>query len=422
MEQELFTELRPLYESRKDSPRVIRIKIRLSDSVELNAYRYAVDTTMKRYPYFCVELTKKDGRYIFIDNARPIVITSSLRGVELNSEDSNYHMIAFCHEDDWIAIDIFHGLTDGTGVYEVVRTLLYYYCTKRYHVKYDTDGIRLVGDTISHKEWDDSVANRKDLPTPDRSDMPKALNLIDMAGIEDDKKSMVYSIVIEEAQLVNYCKCNGASPTSMVALLMSRAIAKMYPTAEDTIRITVCVNQRNALEAPLSHHSLVGGAYLVYKDDMRSLSVREQSDLYRNMLREQTTKDNVLKGVASQVGVYRLILSKETDEERIELVDAIGRLTKNIVTVNLSYVGKGDFKEAEEYIRDFRTLTCPAANGITVEMAAVNGRFTLDFIQTFSSDYFVDAFMKELEGNGIGYELREASELKLPRIRLPWTK
>lgn len=68
MEQELFTELRPLYESRKDSPRVIRIKIRMSDSIEPSSYRYAVDTTMKRYPYFCVELTKQAGRYVFVDN------------------------------------------------------------------------------------------------------------------------------------------------------------------------------------------------------------------------------------------------------------------------------------------------------------------------------------------------------------------
>lgn len=422
MEQQLFTELRPLYESRKGSSIVIRIKIRMSDSIEPSSYRYAVDTTMKRYPYFCVELAKQAGRYVFVDNSRPIVIANSLSSVELNSEASNYHMISFCYEDDWMAIDIFHGLTDGTGAYEVVRTLLYYYCTKRYHVKFGTDGIRLMDDTIPLKEWEDPVANRTDLPTPDRSDMPKALNLVDVAGIEDEGKSMVYSIVIDEAEFMNYCKCNGASPTSMVALLMSRAIAKMYPTAEDIIRITVCVNQRNALEAPLSHHSLVGGAYLVYKDDMRSLSVREQSDLYRNMLREQTTKDNVLKGVASQARVYNLILSKETDEERIELVDAIGCLTKNIVTINLSYVGKANFKEAERYIRDFRTLTCPAANGITVEMAAVNGRFTLDFIQAFSSDFFVDAFMKELEDNGIGYELREASVLKLPGIRLPWTE
>lgn len=54
---------------------------------------------MLRYPYFCVELQKKNGQYVFIDNERPVVITDSLEGVELNSEESNYHMIAFAYQD-----------------------------------------------------------------------------------------------------------------------------------------------------------------------------------------------------------------------------------------------------------------------------------------------------------------------------------
>ncbi len=45
----------------------------------------------------------------------------------------------------------------------------------------------------------------------------------------------------------------------MVSLLLSRAIAKLFPDAKDIIRITLCVNQRKALHVPLAHQSLVGG-------------------------------------------------------------------------------------------------------------------------------------------------------------------
>ena len=94
------------------------------------------------------------------------MISDSLHGVELNTAQSNYHMIAFCRQDNWIVLDIFHGLTDGTGAYELVRTLLYYYCSERYHVTLKKDGIRLLGDEISPEEWNDPVANRTDLPIP----------------------------------------------------------------------------------------------------------------------------------------------------------------------------------------------------------------------------------------------------------------
>ena len=84
-------------------------------------------------------------------------------------------------------------------------------------------------------------------------------------------------------------------------------------------------------------------------------------------------------------------------------------------------MGKADYKEAERYIRDFRLWTSSASNGLTVEISAVNGRFTLDFLQTFSSPVLVNAFLNELEENGIIYDLQDVNELDLPNIKLPWT-
>ena len=107
----------------------------MRDLIEQEVLRHAVDITMQRYSYFCVELQKNE-QYSFIENHRPIIITNSLKGVELNSEASNYHMIAFAWKDNWIILDIFHGMTDGTGAYEIIKTLLYYYCSERYNIQF----------------------------------------------------------------------------------------------------------------------------------------------------------------------------------------------------------------------------------------------------------------------------------------------
>jgi len=232
MEQKLFSELRPLFTSSKERPNEIRIRIRMRDLIAPEVLRHAVDTTMSRYPYFCVELQKKDGQYIFAENHRPVVITNSLHGVDLNSEESNYHMVAFCWKDNWIILDIFHGMTDGTGAYEVVRTLLYYYCSERYHVRLNDDGIRLAGEEISLEEWIDPVEGRTDLPTPSRIEMPEAVNLITSAGLEKDDRYTVYSIAISESEFMRFNLDNDGSPGTMVSLLLSRAIAKLYPAEE----------------------------------------------------------------------------------------------------------------------------------------------------------------------------------------------
>lgn len=422
MEQKLFTELRPLYITTKESPNEIRIRIRMRDLIDPEILRRAVDMTMKRYPYFRVELQKKEGRYVFAENHRPVVITDSLHGVDLNSEDSNYHMIAFCRKDNWIVLDVFHGMTDGTGAYEVVRTLLYYYCSERYNVKLKEEGIRLVGEEIPEEEWIDPVANRTDLPSPKQNElMSDALNLITSAGLEEDHHRTVYSIAISESEFMRFNLDNDGSPGTMVSLLLSRAISKLFPEAENVIRIALCLNQRKALHAPLAHQSLVGGVMLEYKDKMRDWPLEMQGTAYRGMVFAQAQEENVLMGVASIKGLNGMILSKESDTERLGIASYINSLASRVVTATVSYVGKADYKEAEQYIRDFRLWTSSSGNGLLVEISAVNGRFTLDFLQTFSNPIFVNAFLKELEENGIVYDLQDVNELELPNIQLPWT-
>ena len=422
MEQKLFTELRTLYTTTKETPTVIRIRIRMRDLIDPAILRRAVDMTMRRYPYFCVALQKKEGRYVYAENHRPVVITDSLHGVDLNSEESNYHMIAFCLQDNWIILDVFHGLTDGAGAYEVVRTLLYYYCSERYNVMLKEDGIRLVGDEISEEEWIDPVVNRTDLPTPERNEMANALNLRTSAGLEEDHRHTVYSIAISEAEFMRFNLDNNGSPGTMVSLLLSRAVAKLYPDSDEMIRIALCVNQRKALNAPLAHHSLVGAVMLEYKDKMRDWSLDMQSTAYRGMVFAQVQEEKVLMGVASFKGINHMLLAKESDQERIGIASYINSLAAKLTTATVSYVGKADYKEAEQYVRDFRLWTSPLGNNLLVEISAVNGRFTLDFLQSFSSPVIVNAFLKELDENGIIYDLQDVNELKLPNIRLPWTE
>ena len=422
MEQRLYTELRMLYSTSREDSFDIRIRMRMRDLIDPKALRYAVDTTIKRYPYFCVELQKRDGEYVFAQNNRPVVVANSSHGVELNSKDSNYHMIAFSWWDNWIMLDVFHGMTDGTGTYEVIRTLLYYYCSKCYGIALSEEGIRLVGDQIPAAEWADPVVDRTDLPVPPRNEMPKVLNLIDSAGLQDDKKHTVYSVAICEDEFMRFTTKNNGSPATMVSLLFSRAIARLYPNPENTINVSLCVDQRKALHAPLAHHCLVGAAFLEYGEKMRNLPIDEQAPIYRKMVSEQTKEDVVLAGVASQSGIAQMLLSKNSDQERVELTKAIGAVAKDVITVSVSYIGKADFKEAERYVKDFSLWTSSAANGVTIEVSAVNGRFTLDFIQVFSNPIFVNAFLEELERNGIEYDLQSINELELSNIRLPWTE
>ena len=59
---------------------------------------------------------------------------------------------------------------------------------------------------------------------------------------------------------------------------------------------------------------------------------------------------------------------------------------------------------------------------ILIEISAVNGRFILDFIQNFSNPVYFNAFLKQIQENGISCELQQAMPIKLAAVRLPWVK
>ena len=185
---------------------------------------------------------------------------------------------------------------------------------------------------------------------------------------------------------------------------------------------SLCVNQRKALHKPKAHHSLVGGAMLEYKEKMREWPLDRQATAYRGMVFAQTTDEAVLAGANSLKGLTQMLLSKPTDQERLGISAYIGKTTDEIMTATVSYVGKANYKEAEKYIRDFRTWTGATGHYPCIEIAAVNGRFTLDFIQPFSTPLIVNAFLNELEENGITYDLQDVAVLDVPNIKLPWSE
>ena len=162
MEQTLFTEVLPLYKSKKNNSYTIRFRMCMRERVDYAMLKLAVNSAMRRYPYFCIKLRTEGKGFVFEDNQRPVVVSDSSHGMTLNEKSSNYHMLTFSGYDNWIVVDVFHGLTDGAGAYEVIRTLLYYYCSHRYNVKLSAHGIRLAEDDVPTEEWECPVKkNRK---------------------------------------------------------------------------------------------------------------------------------------------------------------------------------------------------------------------------------------------------------------------
>jgi len=420
MDQKIFREAMGLYNSTERLPNVIRVGIRLKKAVDPEILRYAVDRCAERYPYFCVQLEKKDGDWVLAPNERPLVISDSRDGARLGSEEANRHLMAFSHNGGWINFDISHAITDGTGAYEVVRTLLYYYCGRRYEADLSPEGIRLCGDEISPAEWEDPVTGLTDVEPRQPADIGPSLCLVEESGIEISEKHRVWDIAIDEKEFMRFNHENDGSPGTMTSLFLSRAIERLHPDAGAALRVLLAVNMRRALKAPLTHHPLVGGAVLEYKPVMRRWPLERQATAYRGMVFAQTMEENVLAEAAGQGALAGMILSQATDRERREFAENASSMTDSIITAGVSYVGKGNFGDAEKYVRDFRLHTNSICRTPLIEISAVNGRFVLSFIQPFRDDRYLRSFLAELDDNYVNYDLMDEGEMILPGVELPF--
>ena len=357
--------------------------------------------------------------YAFDDNPLPWVLTAGRQQVTLLSEAANHHLLAFAWWDDCIALDWFYPLTDGTGAYRILRTLLYEYCRRRYDSTLNSAGIPVAGDDISEEETVDplTLPRRENVTPQPVPDKPKALNLFTDAVVplREDGREVIH-IRVPEHELMERVRSLGATPASLFSVLLSRAISRLHPDFSGGVpTISLAVNLRKATGTPLAHQPMVGAVTIPFREEMLGRSLEEQVSDCRQWIAVQNNPDNLLAyyygmhdGMARLEQVPSLAM-------RHQLLTEAHQALRQHATVSLSYVGRATMGAAERYVREVQT-EATSLHAILVEVSAAGGTFCISFMQLFTADNYLNAFLDELRQQGIGYEITDRHKVMLAPI------
>ena len=212
---------------------------------------------------------------------------------------------------------------------------------------------------------------------------------------------------------MDYVKTIKATPNTLMALLLAKAIKKENVNSDKIIRMNICFDLRKLLNTPLAHQCLVGAILFDYDEKLINLSLEEQIKVVREKVKESLEEPQSLNSISSAYNLL-LMLSNLKDEDKIKQISGIiNNKTKETVSASISYVGKANFGDIEQYITDFKTITI-SHTPIMIEISAVNGRFYLDFIQNFEDERYIKAFKEELESLKIKYEVKDVCKIELP--------
>lgn len=125
-------QLFPLITNKHDSSS-FRIACVIKEDVEPQLLLEALKLALERFPLYKVRLRKGFFWYYLETNTNePLVKSESPKFTESNKSTlQNDYLFNLTYFGKRIALEIFHGLTDGTGAVEFFKTILYHYLTLR---------------------------------------------------------------------------------------------------------------------------------------------------------------------------------------------------------------------------------------------------------------------------------------------------
>ena len=397
----------------------VRMCLRMTEAVDGEILKEAAEKTRRRYPYLSLRMRRDDRNIFYEENPAPVAVLHTDSRISLNSEETNFHVWAACWWEDRIFFDFYHGIADGTGMYTVLSTLLYYYCAARYGVT-DHTGIRTLEDPVLPQESDDPADHMPQLDPSALKRPPRqeAFSLTEDAGLTPSEP-LVFDVEMPEEAFVRFSSANDASPGTMVSILFSRAIDELYPEREKPVINSYIINGRPMLGAPLTHHNCVHTVTFEYSDRVKAMSFDRQCTVHRGTTFLQADPERVAGVMMFSASANRLTAQMApTVSARKQAYANMLSGGRRFFTYMVSYVGKWKHARLAPYVREFWTHV-PNANDLLTEIAAINGRIFLSVHQNFREDAVARSFLRQLEESGIPFKVRGPLENDIARFPEP---
>ena len=408
------------YISSDKMPFTIRIETVVSDSIEPDALEYAVQLGIKRYPYFAVRIVEENGEYLTVPNSEPVAVYEGPAVYPLGSEQVNRHILAVSYYNNEIYFDISHVITDGNGFYPFIKTVLYYYCCRRYGLDLDPAGINMADDPL----FSDEITN----PYPEESmkiaeplyekKIGRYFRLCDGPYVKDEKAT-VYRCRVPQYEMMRFNYDNDGSPCILVSVLMAKAIWSLHPEVKDDLVSAISFNLRPGLGNKHNYRMLCSAIHLDYHDFMRDYEISKLCTCSRGMVTLQSQPENVLYYAKQRKERFEAIKKIPGLNAKKELMGNKALVDSISNTFSVSYVGRPNFGSLEPYVREMYPITDGSVyKTLFLEISSVDGWFDIAFLQGFSSDSYYRAFLSQLTSNGLCYEEGKTTPLLAPKMML----
>ena len=386
----------------------IVVRVALTEDIDTASMQTALEKAALRYPNFHSVLAS-DGKglaYEFSDEKPVLQIGDEKR--KLGSSELNGFPYCVSCGGKMLKLSVHHGITDGYGVTEFVKTLLYYYlkeCGKP--VTADGD-IRLLEseydaaaeDELSYLKYYDRSISSERPQTGDVKLFALPVEYWDEAGRYEFKR---FKLSMSAEQTADYARRCGSSVTGLINAIVCKAFQTAYDLEGKLLINSVTSNFRRLMPS-VSMHNFSGWLLTFYTPEMQGLSLAQTAAVMKGMISQNNTTQNALRIISerSEIGLKQRempldeIFADKPDcmIEKRAVRQSLGFLVTNVGPLEITESMKPWVGDMELYIP---ALTSPFVFGVN----SVGDALTVSVIQSFEDDDIVKAFCKVCGENGL---------------------
>lgn len=403
----------------------IRLRMVMNDDVQAEALRQAAQSAIRRYPYFAVEVViGQEGNYNLIPNSRPVaVVPSTKKSLALGSEEVNRHLLFIDYEGKDIFFNIHHSLTGAIGLLEWAKTTLHEYVFFAHGVRLASDGIRTADSPLLPGETEfPDVTNLPDIKSwwvnREVKTYYRRIDYTIAALNPFNRGERYYAIDIPKESLMSYAKQVGGSPTSVLVVLMLKALSKVLPKEAQKLTAGIVHNFNEEVRCKNAYHDMVRYLYVLFDREQANLPDGELNRLTREAIKEQMTNEYGIAELRHLADNYAQTDALPNLKERRKFNRFHNRyMDCPRSTFSISYFGReATIGALEEYVR---SVYCFAEGSLILEVVPLSDRFCISFELVRPLKRFIRSFLATLTETGLHYTVDGPLMKRLPGVVLP---
>lgn len=406
------------YKKTEEQNNMVRLWLKLKETVNEDSLSYAAVKTMERHRTFRL-VVKNDGKcYYLEDNQRePVVHKNDSSRYVVGTADNNGHLTRIGYGEDTITIDFFHGTSDGIGVYNFARTLLYFYFKHLGKITEEVSNVVTEATLEDSREYADCFL----FVEPQKVNATKKYEYERAFQLPDKRMDCPYEcnyskIKVNALEFESFMRSNGSSRSGVFAYFINTAIAKVNPDFADPVVCALAVNARGAYGAEITNRCCVATVPVWYDHEIQNLPLGEALKKSRLMIVDGATKDNVTAAALGNIKFNQSLEERfSTLAEKRAFACEVNKRGGVKYTYGLSYVGEFSVcPEIDKYIEEVHTVLCANTIPLIVEITKFAGYYNLSYCSHFENDLYMDEFLNELKKSGISYTVEKVDNFKEP--------